>query len=91
MIILIRVKLFDECIIILCPIYYWPDIPGCQSKLLEAAGGGGHRVVSGGGGVEEGDGADRGELRELGQVVEDGVEDHRHKEVTARVLVSVIM
>ena len=51
-------------------------------------------VVGGGGvvgGVEEGDGADRGELRELGQVVEDGVEDHRHKEVTARVLVSVIM
>ena len=45
----------------------------------------------GGGVVEEGDGADRRELRELGQVVEDGVEDHRHKEVTARVLVSVIM
>ena len=35
-------------------------------------------VVVVGGGVEEGDGAGRGELRELGQVVEDGVEDHRH-------------
>ena len=52
-------------------------------------------MVGGGGGgvvvVEEGDGADRGELRELGQVVEDGVEDHWDQEVTARVLVSVIM
>ena len=48
-------------------------------------------VVVVGGGVEEGDGADRRELRELGQVVEDGVEDHWHQEVATRVLVSVIM
>ena len=42
-----------------------------------------------GGGVEVG--ADRGELGELGQVVEDGVEGHRDQEVAARVLLSVIM
>ena len=33
---------------------------------------------------------DRGELRELGQVVEDGVESHRTQKVAARVLLSVI-
>ena len=33
---------------------------------------------------------DRGELGELGQVVEDGVESHRAQEVAARVLLSVI-
>ena len=33
---------------------------------------------------------DRGELGELGQVVEDGVEGHRAQEVAARVLLSII-
>ena len=60
-----------------------PDTPGCHPQLLEATGDG---VV--GGGVEGW--ADRGELWELGQVVEDGVEGHRAQEVAARVLLSII-
>ena len=47
-------------------------------------------MVGGGGGGVHGE-ADRGELGELGQIVEDGVEDHRHQEVAARVLLSVII
>ena len=57
-----------------------PDIPGAETQLLKAAGKG---VVDGDVGFQ---GTDRGELEELGQIREDGVEDHWHKEVAARVL-----
>ena len=63
-------------------VQYMPDIPGAQTQLLKAAGKG---VVDGDVGFQ---GADRGHLEELGQVGEDGVEDHRHKEVAAGVLLS---
>ena len=63
-------------------VQYMPDIPGAQTQLLKAAGKG---IVDGDVGFQ---GTDRGELEELGQIREDGVEDHWHKEVAARVLLS---